>query len=59
MTWAYNDRSVALPRGLHLFERIAARTAEAELHIFNRSGHYVMREQPEAFARAVQSFCLA
>jgi pimeloyl-ACP methyl ester carboxylesterase len=58
MTWAYNDRSVALPRGLHLFERIAARTPEAELHIFNRSGHYVMREQPAAFTRLLRAFCL-
>ncbi len=58
MTWAYNDRSAALPRGLQLFDRIAARTPEAELHVFNRSGHCVMREQPAAFVRLVRAFCL-
>jgi pimeloyl-ACP methyl ester carboxylesterase len=58
MTWAYDDRSVALPRGIHLFQRIAARTLEVELHLFNHSGHYVMREQPTAFTRLVRAFCL-
>jgi pimeloyl-ACP methyl ester carboxylesterase len=58
MTWSYNDRSAALPRGHQLFDRIAARTSDAEFHIFNRTGHYVMREQPAAFIRLVRGFCL-
>jgi pimeloyl-ACP methyl ester carboxylesterase len=58
MTWSYNDRSAALPRGQQLFDRIAARTRDAEFHIFNRTGHYVMREQPAAFTHLVRGFCL-
>ncbi len=56
--WGYNDVSALLTlHGLPLFSRIAARTPRSELHVINEAGHYVFREQPEAFARAVSTFC--
>lgn len=57
--WAFND--VSAPMGVHglpLFQRIAAKTPHSEFHVLNQSGHYVFREQPTAFNRLVQSFCL-
>src|SRR5262249_24609095 len=51
--WALNDVSAPLRNhGLPLFERIAARTPQAELHAINGAGHYVFREQRDAFHRA-------
>jgi pimeloyl-ACP methyl ester carboxylesterase len=41
-----------------LFKRIAARTPEAELHVFGRAGHYSFREHPGAFVRLLEAFCL-
>jgi pimeloyl-ACP methyl ester carboxylesterase len=57
--WGMNDLSAPLrANGVPLFERIAARTPRATMVVINQTGHYVMREQPEAFARALRSFCL-
>ncbi len=58
MVWGLNDRSAPLPLGLHLFERIATTTSEAEMHVLNETGHYSFREQYQAFNRLVRSFCL-
>ena len=41
-----------------LFEQIAAKTPQAELHVINGAGHYLFRERPQAFNRALRSFCL-
>ena len=57
VVWAADDVSAPLPLALALYDRIAARTAQAELHVIGRSGHYVFREQPEAFRRALVGFC--
>jgi pimeloyl-ACP methyl ester carboxylesterase len=56
--WGRNDRSAPIDRGRLLFDRICARTPAAEFHVVNGAGHYSFREQPLAFNRAVQSFCL-
>ncbi|MBI4199200.1 MAG: alpha/beta hydrolase [Chloroflexi bacterium] len=56
--WGLNDRSAPFPLGLHLFEHIAAKTPQAELHVLNGAGHYSFRDQATGFNRAVQSFCL-
>jgi 2-hydroxy-6-oxonona-2,4-dienedioate hydrolase len=59
VVWGMNDASAPLRiHGVPLFERIAAKTPRAELHVVNETGHYVMREQPAAFVRTVPSFCL-
>jgi pimeloyl-ACP methyl ester carboxylesterase len=56
VVWAANDVSAPLPLALPLYERIAAKTEQAELHVISRSGHYVFREQPHAFVRTVVGF---
>ena len=58
VVWGANDPSAPLPLALSLFERIAARTPETDLHVLGRAGHYCFREQPEAFERALAGFCL-
>jgi 2-hydroxy-6-oxo-6-(2'-carboxyphenyl)-hexa-2,4-dienoate hydrolase len=57
VVWAANDVSAPLPLALALYDRIAARTEQAEIHVIGRSGHYVFREQPEAFRRVISGFC--
>jgi pimeloyl-ACP methyl ester carboxylesterase len=60
VVWSRNDRSAPLAEvGLRLYERICARTREAELHVFNEAGHYTYREHPLEFNRLVRNFCLA
>ncbi len=56
--WGFDDRSAPRRLGLALFERIAARTPRAELHLLNQVGHYSFREQPAAFHRLLCAFCL-
>jgi pimeloyl-ACP methyl ester carboxylesterase len=55
--WGADDPSAPLPLAFALFERIAARTPETELHVLARAGHYSFREQPAAFERLVGAFC--
>jgi pimeloyl-ACP methyl ester carboxylesterase len=58
VVWGADDPSAPLSLGLALFERLAARSAEVELHVLARAGHYCFREQPESFERALRAFCL-
>ena len=58
VVWGANDPSAPLPLALALFERIAVRTRDADLHLLGRAGHYCFRERPQAFERAVTGFCL-
>lgn len=55
--WGLNDLSAPLPVAVQLFERIAARTPRAEMHVLNEARHYCFRDQPDAFARVVRGFC--
>ena len=57
VVWGANDISAPLPLGQALFERIAAATDRAELHVLARAGHYCFREQPDAFERLITGFC--
>jgi pimeloyl-ACP methyl ester carboxylesterase len=56
VVWAREDVSAPLPLAHALYDRIAGRTPEAELHVIAGSGHYVYREQPDAFERALIGF---
>ncbi len=57
--WSANDRSAPLREvGLRLYERIVAKTPEAELCVLNHAGHYTYREHPDRFNAIVTSFCL-
>ena len=58
MIWGFNDRSAPLPLGHALFERIAAKTPRAEMHVLNGAGHYSYRDQYQAFNRVLTSYCL-
>lgn len=57
VVWGANDVSAPLPLATSLFDVIAAKTPETELHVLSRAGHYCYREQPAAFHRLVTSFC--
>jgi 2-hydroxy-6-oxo-6-(2'-carboxyphenyl)-hexa-2,4-dienoate hydrolase len=57
IVWGFDDLSAPLPVGIQLFERIAATTPVAEMHVLNQARHYCFRDQPEAFVAAVQGFC--
>jgi pimeloyl-ACP methyl ester carboxylesterase len=57
VVWGANDPSAPLPLAHALYARLAPRAASAELHVFNRAGHYVFRERPAAFNRLLCGFC--
>lgn len=54
--WGRDDRSAAAVLGYRLYDAIAPRTPRADLHVVNRSGHYVFRDRPQAFVAAVSAF---
>jgi pimeloyl-ACP methyl ester carboxylesterase len=56
LVWGRNDPSAVLPGGLALFDMVAANTKRAQMHIFNKAGHYSYREHPADFARVVTGF---
>lgn len=51
IVWGADDPSAPLYLGHRLFDRIRAKTEQVSLHVINRAGHPVYREQPEAFNR--------
>ena len=55
--WGFEDRSASRHQGLRLFERIAAKTLEADFVMLAGAGHYVFRDRPGAFNRVVADFC--
>ena len=56
--WGMNDPSARLKEaGLPLYGRICRKTSSAELHLFNRAGHYVYREHPREFNELLSTFC--
>jgi pimeloyl-ACP methyl ester carboxylesterase len=54
--WGVNDRSAPVDIGYQLFQHVSLATAKAQLHVFNRAGHYVFREHHRSFNRAVREF---
>jgi pimeloyl-ACP methyl ester carboxylesterase len=54
--WGYDDRSAPRRSGLRLFDRIAARTADAQLVMLNGAGHYCYRDRPQAFNAVLTAF---
>lgn len=47
--WGFDDRTATLERGVELFQMFARHDRHAQLHVFNRSGHFPFREHPERF----------
>ncbi|MFQ5542578.1 MAG: alpha/beta fold hydrolase [Candidatus Binatia bacterium] len=56
LVWGQNDPSAVVSGGLALFDLVSASTERAQMHIFNRAGHYCYREHPKDFAQVVTSF---
>lgn len=56
LLWGRDDLSAPPATGLALFDRVAAKTPDAELRVLNRARHYVFRDRPRAFAAAVMDF---
>ena len=56
LIWGFNDPSAIISGGYQLFEIVADHASRAELHVFNRAGHYSYREHPADFVKVVTSF---
>jgi 2-hydroxy-6-oxonona-2,4-dienedioate hydrolase len=56
VVWGLDDRSAPVAGGHRLFELIAERSPDASLHIINRAGHQVFRDQADSFSRIVGAF---
>jgi 2-hydroxy-6-oxonona-2,4-dienedioate hydrolase len=57
--WGMNDVSAPFKlHGLALLDHILPTTPRTVVVLINETGHYVMREQPDAFVRALRGFCL-
>jgi 2-hydroxy-6-oxonona-2,4-dienedioate hydrolase len=54
--WSLNDPTAAIERGQLLFATIAETERRAEMHVFNKSGHFVYREYPNEFNSLLESW---
>jgi 2-hydroxy-6-oxonona-2,4-dienedioate hydrolase len=54
--WSLNDPTAVIDRGHLLFKTIAEKETRAQMHIFNKSGHFTYREHPEAFNAVLKSW---
>jgi 2-hydroxy-6-oxo-6-(2'-carboxyphenyl)-hexa-2,4-dienoate hydrolase len=54
--WSLNDPTATIERGQLLFRAIAEKERQAEMHIFNKSGHFVYREYPKEFNALLKSW---
>ena len=56
LIWGYNDPTAPIQMGRALYDLIAARERQAQLNVFNSSGHFTYREHPEAFNACLHAF---
>lgn len=56
IVWGLNDPSAPVILGYQLFQHVALAVPRTQLHVFNRSGHYVYREHPRGFERVLIDF---
>ena len=56
LVWGRDDPSAVVGGGIEAYGIIAESTARADMHIFNRAGHYSYREHPADFVRVVTAF---
>jgi pimeloyl-ACP methyl ester carboxylesterase len=56
LVWALNDPTATIDRGQLLFKAIAEKEARAEMHVFNKTGHFVYREYPNEFNALLKSW---
>lgn len=56
VAWGYNDPAAEFEAGLQLIEMFMKHQRRTEVRVFNRSGHFVMREHPAAFNRMLDTW---
>ncbi|MBT5047437.1 MAG: alpha/beta hydrolase [Rhodospirillaceae bacterium] len=56
LIWGYNDPTAPIEMGRALYDMIAARERQAQLNVFNESGHFTYREHPTAFNACLHAF---
>lgn len=56
--WSLNDPTATIERGQLLFKTIAEKERRAEMHVFNKSGHFVYREYPKEFNALLKAWVL-
>jgi pimeloyl-ACP methyl ester carboxylesterase len=57
IVWSADDRAAPVAEiGYPLYDRVRARTKDADLHVFNRAGHYPYREYPVQFGALLRAF---
>jgi 2-hydroxy-6-oxonona-2,4-dienedioate hydrolase len=54
--WSFNDPTATIEQGQELFKLIADGEPRAQMHIFNRSGHFTYREHPKEFNAVLQGW---
>jgi 2-hydroxy-6-oxonona-2,4-dienedioate hydrolase len=54
--WGFNDPTAPYALGVNLMETISKVVDRAELHVINRSGHFVAAEHPEEVTRLIVGF---
>ncbi len=56
VVWGYNDPAAQIENGMQLIELFMHKQRDTEVRIFNKSGHFVMREHPAAFNRLIDTY---
>ena len=56
VVWGYDDPAADLKNGMQLIGLFMKKQLRTEVRIFNRSGHFVMREHPAAFNRLIDTY---
>jgi pimeloyl-ACP methyl ester carboxylesterase len=56
VVWGYNDPAADISNGMQLIELFMEKQRDTEVRIFNKSGHFVMREHPAAFNRLIDTY---
>jgi pimeloyl-ACP methyl ester carboxylesterase len=54
--WGFNDPTAPYALGVNLMETISKVVDRAELHVINRSGHFIAAEHPEEVTRLIVGF---
>jgi pimeloyl-ACP methyl ester carboxylesterase len=56
VVWGFDDPAADIENGLMLVDIFMRKQRKTEVRIFNRSGHFVMREHPAAFNRLIDTY---
>jgi len=59
VVWGYNDPAADFELGKQLIEMYMEKQRNTEVALFNRSGHFVFREYPAQFNRALHAFVMS